>query len=575
MKIWRLGRLSAALILALASLLTIPMPVAQATGVTYYWCGPDGQGATGDMATAHNWDTAADCSGHSSNSNVPGNNDLVVFDASNQTGNVTLMNTGAFELGNGGGTAAITFSGNTNGGGYTLTGNALGLDGNIVAGSGSNEIDNIVHLEVNSTITGTGDLTFGDSSNPTTLDMAGFNLTVGSGSDSEQVIIPDNMNNSGDITAKDGTQVDLQGNSPGWTGNVDVKSGALVTTGDVNALGNASNVFTVESGGMIFLYGLNGTTVPQAFTIAGNGFSGGLNGAVNTLADQSSNGSATFTGTLTLTADSSISADGTVTVNGPIAGNFNLNAAAGMQGKLVVSSSNNQSQTANGTYEAPVQTITVASGDNQAGLSVTVGKNQTYVIDGTRGSVDVENGGTLKGTGTVGTLTVENGGVVAPGHSPGCLGTGSLTLTGTYQVEIGGTTACSEYDQLNVTGTVDVSNGKITATIVNGFVPKVGQSFTIINNDASDAVTGTFQGIAEGGSYTNDGVTYSVTYKGGDGNDVVLTVTAVDASLLPKTPNTGFQLIATHPLVSLLATTLAAGSLVLASRQLKPVARKK
>ena len=50
-----------------------------------------------------------------------------------------------------------------------------------------------------------------------------------------------------------------------------------------------------------------------------------------------------------------------------------------------------------------------------------------------------------------------------------------------------------------------------------------GSKFTIIDNDGSDAITGTFQGVAEGGFVSAGGQSFTVSYVGGDGNDVVLT----------------------------------------------------
>src|SRR5262249_10165724 len=54
----------------------------------------------------------------------------------------------------------------------------------------------------------------------------------------------------------------------------------------------------------------------------------------------------------------------------------------------------------------------------------------------------------------------------------------------------------------------------------------------LIANDGTDAVTGTFAGIAEGGTVTVKGTTFTVSYKGGDGNDVALTVTAVPVNVV-------------------------------------------
>ncbi len=79
---------------------------------------------------------------------------------------------------------------------------------------------------------------------------------------------------------------------------------------------------------------------------------------------------------------------------------------------------------------------------------------------------------------------------------------------------------------MNVTGTVTL-DGSLDVVRFNGFSPSAGDTFTIIANDGDgitgDAVIGTFDGLNEGETFTADTVTYSISYVGGDGNDVVLT----------------------------------------------------
>jgi hypothetical protein len=55
-----------------------------------------------------------------------------------------------------------------------------------------------------------------------------------------------------------------------------------------------------------------------------------------------------------------------------------------------------------------------------------------------------------------------------------------------------------------------------------------GNTFTIVSNDSTDAITGTFNGLPESAVFSVPRVamsplTFQITYKGGDGNDVVLT----------------------------------------------------
>jgi hypothetical protein len=114
---------------------------------------------------------------------------------------------------------------------------------------------------------------------------------------------------------------------------------------------------------------------------------------------------------------------------------------------------------------------------------------------------------------------------LAAGASPGqVVVTGDMILTGddTLEVEIDGGTAGSDYDQWVVNGAVTL--GGATLDIVLGYQPLPGTSFVIIDNDSSDAVNGTFAGLAEGATFDIDGLSFGISYVGGDGNDVVLTV---------------------------------------------------
>jgi len=127
-------------------------------------------------------------------------------------------------------------------------------------------------------------------------------------------------------------------------------------------------------------------------------------------------------------------------------------------------------------------------------------------------------------------------GSISPGQSPGILtinGIFSFSDNSTFDVEIGGTSPGSNnnnHDQLDITGTVTTGNNvSLNTTSWLGFAPSNGDSFTIINNDASDPVSGTFSGLAEGATISNflgSGLDATITYVGGDGNDAVISVSA-------------------------------------------------
>ena len=80
----------------------------------------------------------------------------------------------------------------------------------------------------------------------------------------------------------------------------------------------------------------------------------------------------------------------------------------------------------------------------------------------------------------------------------------------------------SGYDRQAVNGGVALNNAILTATV--GYVPALSDSFLIIDNNDTDAVSGTFNGRSEGSTFVASGRTLQITYLGGTGNDVVLTV---------------------------------------------------
>jgi hypothetical protein len=142
-------------------------------------------------------------------------------------------------------------------------------------------------------------------------------------------------------------------------------------------------------------------------------------------------------------------------------------------------------------------------------------------------------GGAVGGTGTVGNVTSVSGGTVAPGASAGILTTKNLSWNSTtaFAVEIGGTIPGSGHDQLAVTGSVSLGGAALGVQLINGFSPASADSFTLINNDGTDAVSGTFAGLPEGSIFTATGTEWLITYQGGTGNDVVVTPQILQTAL--------------------------------------------
>ena len=109
-------------------------------------------------------------------------------------------------------------------------------------------------------------------------------------------------------------------------------------------------------------------------------------------------------------------------------------------------------------------------------------------------------------------------------NGSGRLTTGDLELSGLLSLDIIGVNAGLSYDQLAVIGSVTLGSPTASLTLSNTFVPALGQAFVLLDNDGTDAVSGTFSGLAEGATVTLNGAyDFRISYAGGDGNDVVLT----------------------------------------------------
>jgi autotransporter-associated beta strand protein len=177
-------------------------------------------------------------------------------------------------------------------------------------------------------------------------------------------------------------------------------------------------------------------------------------------------------------------------------------------------------------------------------------------------AVFIRSGSVFGGTGSVATdVWVPGGdsGTVAPGD-PGAadttddLGVQTLVLSGNsayLSIEIDGT-AAGAFDRVVAAGGVRlVSNPNLTLTKLSGYTVTPGDAFVIVKNDSAASVDGTFAGLAEGAAIPNflgSAYTAHITYQGGDGNDVVLTVDyVVEVRLVPLQAASGTDTLVTLP----------------------------
>lgn len=213
-----------------------------------------------------------------------------------------------------------------------------------------------------------------------------------------------------------------------------------------------------------------------------------------------SSGSSTISVPLTLTGTRtvSVSAGGQLRMSGPVSGSGGLTKTSA--GTLRISGSSALAHSGPTTVSSGLMTLESATIQSSP--------------------IAVGNGGTLTGSGTVPAVTVSSGGHL----DPTALSTDNLSLAAGSQftAALDGTTAGVSYSQATVTGSVDVSGSTLATGM--GYTPTLGDTFTIVDNDGSDAVVGTFSGLAEGATFTSGSRLLRISYIGGTGNDIVLAV---------------------------------------------------
>jgi hypothetical protein len=90
----------------------------------------------------------------------------------------------------------------------------------------------------------------------------------------------------------------------------------------------------------------------------------------------------------------------------------------------------------------------------------------------------------------------------------------------TFKVALQGSAAGSGFDQLASSDQVSLGNATLSPSL-SGFTPTPGEQFPIITSQAP--TSGIFSNLPEGASLMIGGVPFTITYKGGSGDDVVLT----------------------------------------------------
>jgi autotransporter-associated beta strand protein len=402
---------------------------------------------------------------------------LTRFLDSSTAGNATFVNnSGPFFTAAGQGGATLFLNASTAGNGTFINNGAPDGEGGFTQFGDNSSAGNGIFTNNPGGLDGTnGSTRFGGNStagNATVINN-GADSTLGNPQGGSTEFRENSTAGSATLIANGGTNggsggvIDFSGDSTGGTSRVAIFGNGNLDISRHNAPGVA--IGSIEGDGVIFLgarnlsVGSNNTSTSFSGVIKDGGIAGGISGSLSKIG----------TGTLELTGANTYT--GGTTVSG---------------GTLLVNN-------------------TSGSGTGSSAVQVTAG-----ILGGN---------GTIAGAVTVGAGS-GGGALISPGTSPGSLTIQSaLTLNSdaTYRFELNSTTAVA--DKIIANG-VTLNGAAFLFTDLGVGRLGLGTTFVIIDNTSNSPIGGDFSNLADNSEFSNNGNTYEVSYEGGSGNDLTLTV---------------------------------------------------
>ena len=361
---------------------------------------------------------------------------------------------------------------------------------------------------------------------------------------------PGNIHNSTFI----GNAATVSGAEGGW---------AEIDGGTCEGASFTANGATIANaqGGQIYVYGADGYATFTGKGGRGNGAEGGLIDLFNlpnssqtvVIAEAGRNGG--FGGSIMVEEDAvldqgqfQLRGNGTLDLINASTQSVSIGSLAGkgivsLAGHTLSIGNNNLStsfsgliQESGGVTKVGGGTFTLTEANSYTGATtVTAGtlrvSNQTGSATGT-GTVKV-NAGTLGGKGVIaGLVTIGTGsgtGAVL-GPSAGSNRLAILTIQRALTFKADGIYNCKlntrnpSTDQVIANGVTIETGARFVLRTKGNQALALGTTFTVINNTAATLIGGTFANLADGSTFTAGNNTFQVSYSGGDGNDLTLTV---------------------------------------------------
>jgi autotransporter-associated beta strand protein len=330
----------------------------------------------------------------------------------------------------------------------------------------------------------------------------------------------------GTFTAVGGSSNGEKGSYIELDGSATAASGTFVIGGGLGA-GLAATTLTFYD-----------TATAAAANITANGGVDGSDGGAISFTSKSKGGTCSITLSGNAVLDMSTHNAPGVTI-GSLSGKGSVLLGA----NTLTVGSNNQSTTFSGVIQggggltkAGTGTLTLTGANTYAGVTtvnagVLRAANKTGSATGT-GAVNL-NAGTLGGKGTVtGPTTIGTGSGAGAFLAPSVASNKPTTSTiqglltfksdGTYSYNLD--TRNAKADQVVTNGVTIQSGAQFDFAAVANKRLQRGQVFTAISNTSATPISGTFANLADGSTFTAGRNNYQVSYSGGDGNDLTLTV---------------------------------------------------
>jgi hypothetical protein len=345
-------------------------------------------------------------------------------------------------------------------------------------------------------------------------------------------------------------------------GTLALANGTITGTGNITSSGvfNWSGFGSTVSGTGSFTNAGTGTANITAGTLSGKTFNNSGTATVSNLSFSNNaqfNNSGTFNAT---TNGSGISAStatpgafanlvgGTITA-APGISNTWIDSGIPFTNAGTINISSGNFTLVNSSVPASTATFTQSGGLTQIASGASLSSQATMTL----------SGGALGGFGSVLGTVNNTGGTLSPGASPGLLTIGSgytQGAGGSLLTELAGTTAGTQYDQLNVSSGSVTLGGTLNVSLLGGFVPAVGNSFTLITSAGN--ISGTF---ATKNLPALPGLeSWQLAYSPNGTNTVTLTVVAPSVSFDQNPLAFGNQLVGTTSPQRVLAVTNPGGS---------------